>query len=137
MRRAARTPPIDTTGGGVDHDALITEVTMSDLLDRINQIRSTVRPRPTFSLEAGRGETYRHPRPVLYAHSIYERGSVLAGQPRRLFVEQWDTWVEARAALAEVRRVVRTFKYDDYGEGGGTSHIPSSVLTRHLPDDEE
>ena len=92
---------------------------MSDLLDRINDIRSNVRPRPTFSLEPGRGETYRHTRPVLYAHSTYERSSVLAGQPRRLWVAQWDTWEEARAALAEVRRADRKFKYEDFGEGGG------------------
>ena len=49
---------------------------------------------------------------------------------------QWDTWDEARAALAEVRRADRTFKFDDFGEGGGTTYIPTSVLTRHLPDDE-
>ena len=110
---------------------------MSDLLDRINDIRTTCRPRPTFTLEMGRGETYRHGRPMLYAHSVYERSSVLAGQPRRLFVEQWETWDEARAALAEVRKADRSFRFDDYGEGGGTSYIPSSVLTRHLPDDEE
>ena len=109
---------------------------MSDLYDRINAIRSTVRPRPTFTLETGRGETYRHGRPMLYAHSVYERSSVLAGQPRRLFVEQWVAWDEARAALTEIRKRDRTFKYEDYGEGGGTSYIPSSVLTRHLPDDE-
>jgi hypothetical protein len=109
---------------------------MSDLLDRINDIRSTVRPRPTFTLEPGRGETYRHNRPVLYAHSTYERSSVLAGQPRRLWVAQWETWEEARAALAEVSNADRSFRYDDFGEGGGTTHIPTSVLTRHLPDDE-
>ncbi len=109
---------------------------MSDLLDRINDIRTTVRPRPTFTLEMGRGETYRHARPVLYAHSVYERGSVLAGQPRRLFVAQWETWDEARAALAKVRKADRSFQFDDFGEGEGTTHIPSSVLTRHLPDDE-
>ena len=109
---------------------------MSDLLERINDIRSTCRPRPTFTLERGRGETYRHGRPMLYAHSVYEESSVLAGQPRRLFVEQWHTWDEARAALAEVRKRDRSFKFDDYGEGGGTTYIPSSVLTRHLPDDE-
>ena len=80
---------------------------MSDLLDRINDIRSTVRPGPKFTLEPGRGETYRHTRPVLYAHSTYERSSVLAGQPRRLWVAQWDTWDEARAALAEVRKADR------------------------------
>ena len=110
---------------------------MSDLLDRINDLRSTVRPRPTFTLEPGRGETYRHRRPVLYAHSTYERRSVLAGQPRRLWVAQWDTWDEARAALAEVRKADRKFKYEDFGDGGGTTYIPTSVLTRHLPDDEE
>jgi len=109
---------------------------MSDLTARIREIRSSIHPRPTFTLEAGRGETYRHPRPVLYAHSTYERSSVLSGRPRRLFVEQWETWDEARAALAELRRADRTFKFQDYGEGGGTTHIPSSVLTRHLPDDE-
>ena len=49
---------------------------------------------------------------------------------------QWDTWEEARAALTEVTRQDRTFRYEDFGEGGGTTHIPSSVLTRHLPDDE-
>ena len=109
---------------------------MSDLLDRIDEIRTTIRPRPTFTLEMGRGETYRHSRPVLYAHSVYERSSVLAGQPRRLFVEQWATWAEARAALAEVRRAERSFRFDDYGQGGGTSYIPTSVLTRRLLDDE-
>ena len=109
---------------------------MSGLLDRINDIRSPVRPRPTFTLEPGRGETYRHTRPVLYAHSTYERSSVLAGQPRRLWVAQWDTWEEARAALSGVRKADRSFKYDDFGEGGGTTYIPTSVLTRHLPDDE-
>jgi hypothetical protein len=109
---------------------------MNDLLARINDFRSTVRPRPTFSLEMGRGETYRHGRPVLYAHSVYDGSSVLAGQPRRLFVEQWATWDEARAALAEVRKAVHTFRFEDFGEGGGTTHIPSSVLTRHLPDDD-
>jgi hypothetical protein len=109
---------------------------MSELIDRINDIRTTCRPRPTFTLERGRGETYRHNRPVLYAHSIYDRSSVLAGQPRRLWVAQWDTWEEARAALAEIRKHDRTFNFDDYGEEGGTSYIRSSVLTRHSPDDE-
>jgi hypothetical protein len=109
---------------------------MSELLDRINEIRSTVRPRPTFTLERGRGETYSHPRPVLYDHSVYNRSSVLAGQPRRLWVAQWDTWDQARAALAEVRKADHTFQYEDFGEGGGTTYIPTSGLTRHLPDDD-
>jgi len=109
---------------------------MSDLIDRIREVRNSVRPRPSFTLEMGRGETYRHSRPVLYAHSVYDRSLLLSGRPQRLFVEQWETWDEARAALAEVRRADRSFRFDDLGEGGGTTHIPSSVLTRHLPDDE-
>jgi hypothetical protein len=109
---------------------------MSDLLDRIRDLRKSVRPKPTFSLEMGRGETYRHARPILYAHSTYERSSVLAGQPRRLWVAQWPTWEEARTALAGVRMTERSFQYEDLGEGGGTTHIPSKVLTRHLPGDD-
>jgi hypothetical protein len=109
---------------------------VNDLIDRINDIRSTVRPRPTFTLEGGRGETYRHGRPVLYAHSTYDRSSVLAGQPRRLFVEQWDAWDEARAALTAVRNSDQSFGFDDHGQGGGTGYVPTSVLTRHLPDDD-
>jgi hypothetical protein len=132
MAGAAVTPTAETTAV----QAPYRRRHVGNLTERINEIRTTRRPRPTFTLERGRGETYSHPRPVLYAHSIYGKGSVLAGQPRRLWVAQWDTWDEARAALAEVRKTDRTFKYDDYGEGGGTSYIPTSVLTRHLPDDE-
>lgn len=110
---------------------------MSDLIDRINDIRNSVRPRPTFSLEAGRGETYSHRRPVLYAHGEYPESSVLAGMPQRIWVEQWETWSEARAALDEVKQADQSFLYEDFGEGGGTTHIPSSILTRHLPDDDD
>ena len=110
---------------------------MSDLLERINDIRSTVRPRPTFTLERGRGETYRHPRPVLYAHSVYERSSVLAGQPRRLLGGAVGDvgggpcrprrGPQGRTAHSSSTTTARA---------AGTSYIPSSVLTRHLPDDE-
>lgn len=109
---------------------------MSELLDQIQQARLSVRPRPFFTLEPGRGETYAHRKPVLYAHGTYERGSVLAGQPRRLWVAEWSTWEEARAALAEVRKVDRTFKFEDFGDGGGSTHVPTSVLTRNLPDED-
>jgi hypothetical protein len=73
---------------------------------------------------------------VLYAHSIYERSSVLAGQPQRIWVAQWSTWDKARAALDELTKQDRTFRFDDFGEGGGTTHIPIAVLTRHLPDED-
>ncbi len=109
---------------------------MDELVERINELRKTCRPRPTFTLERGRGETYSHQRPVLYAHSVYKQSSVLAGQPQRIWVAHWNTWKEARSALAEVTRHDRSFRYDDFGEGGGTTHIPIAVLTRHLPDED-
>lgn len=61
-------------------------------------------------------------KPVLYAHSTCGRGSILSGRPRRLFGEQWKTWEGARAALAEVRRTDRSFRFDDLGEDGGAIH---------------
>jgi hypothetical protein len=100
-----------TPSGGALNTTPLPEDSMSELLDRINDIRKTCRPRSAFTLERG-------------------------GQPRRLFVEQWETWEDARAALVEARTADRSFMYDDYGEGGGTTFIPTSVLTRHLPDDE-
>lgn len=90
----------------------------------------------TFSLEPGRGQTYRHSRPVLYAHNVYPRGSVMAGRPQRVWIEEWESWDEARAALAEVKKEVKGFKYDDHGEQGGSSHIDVDTLTAGLPDDE-
>ena len=66
---------------------------MSDLLERINEIRNTCRPSPTFTLERGRGETYSHPRPVLYAHSIYKaRPGSCRAATTALGVADWDTW---------------------------------------------
>lgn len=81
----------------------------------------------TFTLEPGRGETYRNNKPTLYGHSIYERSSVLAGRPQRVFVACWDNWETARQTCkaAGVR----------YSELGGTTHIPTSRLVAHLPDD--
>jgi hypothetical protein len=114
---------------------------VSNLVSRINDMQSgrgeqfKHKRRWTFSLEPGRGETYRNQRATLYGHNTYPRGSVLAGQPQRVFIEQWDDWTEARAALDEVKKQVKGFKFDDYGEQGGSSHIPTDVLTRHLPDD--
>jgi hypothetical protein len=109
---------------------------MSHLIERIKELRKTCRPRPTFTLERGKGETYSHQRPVLYAHSTYKQSSVLAGQPQRIWVATWSTWDDARAALAGLTKQDRTFRYQDFGEGGGTTHIPTSVLTRHLPDED-
>ena len=83
------------------------------------------------TLEFGRGETYRSNKPTLYGHSTYSRGSVLAGRPRRVFLESWDDLGAARAELkaAEVR-------YADLCKTGGSTHIPVDVITAGLPEEE-
>lgn len=86
----------------------------------------------TFTLEAGHGETYSHGLPTLYAHSIYEHSSVLAGRPQRVFVTQWQTWEEAQAAVEKAKA---TYKGRFDFEFSGTTHIPISQLVSHLPDD--
>jgi hypothetical protein len=106
------------------------------LVEQINAMR-TINSRGrakrwTFTLECGRGETYSNSYPNLYAHSTYERGSVLAGRPQRVYVTQWRDWAVARETLAAVRKAVKGFKYDDCG---GTTHMPISQLVSHLPDD--
>jgi len=88
----------------------------------------------TFTLEHGRGETYSHGKPILYGHSTYERSSVLAGRSQRVYIHGWDSFEEARKELAEVKKTVKKFKYEDMGQGGST-HIPVKEIVSHLPDD--
>jgi hypothetical protein len=110
---------------------------MNELTQRIQDMLTDTgaqfkhRRKWSFTLEAGRGETYANNRPTLYGHNVYPRGSVLAGRDQRVFVEQWDDWDEARAALAEVKKAVKGFKYED----SGSTHVPIDVITNHLPDD--
>src|SRR5262245_36831106 len=98
---------------------------ISEVMARFKKLHK----RASFTLERGRGQTYSHSRPVLYGHSTYSRGSVLAGRPLRQWLETWETWEEAREALKGQR-------YDDYGPEGGSTHIDVDVLTQDLPDDE-
>lgn len=102
-------------------------------LQTIESIRSMVEDRKhkwTFTLEHGRGETYNHGKPVLYGHSVYPRGSVLAGKELRRFVTEWPTPEAALKDLAELPK----FKYENMLEGG-TTHIPVEQMVSHLPDD--
>ncbi|MBN8457545.1 MAG: hypothetical protein J0M04_06895 [Verrucomicrobia bacterium] len=83
------------------------------------------------TLEFGRGETYRSNKPTLYGHSTYGRGSVLAGRPRRQWLEEWDDIDTARAELKAAR-----IRYCDLCGTGGSTHIPVNVITTGLPDEE-
>ena len=80
------------------------------------------------TLEFGRGETYSSNKPTLYGHSTYGRGSVLAGRPRRVFLESWDDLGSARAELKAAK-----VRYADLCDAGGSTHIPVSVITAGLP----
>ena len=59
---------------------------------------------PDRTIERARGETYRHATFAVYEHSTYPPTSVLAGQPRRVFVDGWfATVAEAQAKYPEAR----------------------------------
>ena len=83
------------------------------------------------TLENGRGETYCSNKPTLYGHSTYGRSSVLAGRPRRVFLESWDDLDSARAELKAAK-----VRYSDLCDTGGSTHIPVDVITAGLPDDD-
>ena len=108
---------------------------MSRLADRILELSKS--GKWDFTLETGRGETYSYSRPVLYGHTAYGRGSVLAGQSRRVYIDEWQSWEEARAAVAAVKKQLKRFRFSDLGDRGGITHVSLEAMTRHLPDDSE
>ena len=83
------------------------------------------------TLEFGRGETYRTNNPTLYGHSTYGRSSVLAGRPRRVFLESWDDLDTARAELKAAK-----IRYTDLCDTHGSTHIPVDVITAGLSDED-
>ena len=83
------------------------------------------------TLEYGRGETYRSNMPTLYGHSTYERSSVLAGRPRRVFLESWDDLDTARGELKAAK-----IRYVDLCDTRGSTHVPVDVITAGLPDED-
>ena len=50
------------------------------------------------TIERARGATYASDRWAVYEHGTYERGSVLEGQSRRVWLDDFATLDEARAA---------------------------------------
>lgn len=74
------------------------------------------------TIERGRGETYRTDRWTVYEHGTYERGSVLAGQSRRSWLDDFETLQEAIVA------------YPDAEVIDGTTYFPPSL--NHLTEEE-
>lgn len=74
---------------------------------------------PEYTIERGRGATYATDRWTVYEHGTYERGSVLEGQSRRVWVDDFDTLDEARAAYPDAEIIT------------GSTYRPPSL--NHLP----
>lgn len=55
------------------------------------------------TIEHGNGATYRNKRFTVYEHSRYERTSVLAGQNRRVWMDDFETLEEAQAAYPDAK----------------------------------
>jgi hypothetical protein len=71
-------------------------------------------------IELGRGATYSNNKFTIYEYDVYPRGSVLAGQQRRKWLDEFNTLAEAKAA------------YPDAVESGCGYQEPS---LSHLPND--
>ena len=53
------------------------------------------------TIERGRGATYASERWTVYEHGVYDRDSVLSGQSRRSWLDDFDTLEEAQKAYPE------------------------------------
>ncbi len=58
-------------------------------------------PTPDQTIEKGRGATYDEDRWTVYQHGVYGRDSVLSGQSRRIWLDDFDTLEEAVIAYPD------------------------------------
>jgi len=77
-----------------------------------------------FTIERGRGMTYSNSSFTVYKHGTYPRGSVLAGESKRTFINSFPTLEEARKVYPQAEVLV---------DGGTTYQMP---YLSHLPDDD-
>lgn len=75
------------------------------------------------TIERGRGATYSSDRWTVYEHGVYERGSVLEGQSRRVWLDDFETLEEAVIAYPDAVLI-----------DGSTYRTPS---LSHLPGEDE
>ena len=75
------------------------------------------------TIEWGRGATYANDRWTVYEHGVYDRNSVLSGQSRRSWLDDFDTLEEAQKAYPEA--VVCAFS------------TYSAACLNHLPGEDE
>lgn len=79
--------------------------------------------RPDIRIEPSRGATYSSDRIAVYEYDTYPRSSVLAGQTRRCFLDEFDTVEQARAA------------YPHATVCAGSGYTPPALA--HLPGDDD
>jgi hypothetical protein len=78
---------------------------------------------PDLTIERGRGATYQSERWTVYEHGIYGRDSVLSGQSRRIWLDDFDSLEEAVIA------------YPDAVVCGSSTYQPPCL--NHLPGEDE
>lgn len=71
---------------------------------------------PDQTIEMGRGATYRNTLYTVYEHSVYGDSSVLAGDPRRQWLDDFETLAEAEAAYPHAV-VIEGSTYNPYAVG--------------------
>ena len=54
-----------------------------------------------YTIERGRGATYASDRWTVYEHGVYDHDSVLSGQSRRTWMDDFETLEEAQKAYPE------------------------------------
>lgn len=75
------------------------------------------------TIERGRGATYSTDRWTVYEHGTYERGSVLEGQSRRIWVDDFETLEEAIVAYPDAEVIDGTTYRPPY-----LNHLPGEDL---------
>ena len=75
------------------------------------------------TIEQGHGATYHNDKFTVYEHSTYGRSSVLSGQPRRVWLDDFETLADAQSA------------YPDAEPMEGTTYAAPSV--HHLSDESD
>ena len=80
-----------------------------------------------YTIENGRGATYSNSKIVVYGHGTYPRGSVLAGQPLRKWIDSFATIEEAKEKFPKAQVLV----------GVGTTYVDIDSMVSHLPDEQD
>ena len=76
------------------------------------------------TIELGRGATYESDEYTVYRHGEYPKYSVLAGQPKRTFVDSFETLAEA----------VEKYPDAEVLDDGGSTYVEMNL--NYLPDED-